>query len=65
MKTHDKSYMSPEGRTKWNSDFRKCSGTRWLGAQGSGQSHSPRVQDVRASQACNGRGVTAGQDQTL
>lgn len=33
MKTHDKSYMSPEGRTKWNSAFGKCSGTRWLGAQ--------------------------------
>lgn len=30
MKTHDKSYMSPEGRTKWSSAFGK---TRWLGAQ--------------------------------
>lgn len=29
------------------------------------QSHSPKVQDIQPSQACNGRQGTAGQDQTL
>lgn len=28
-------------------------------------SHTPRVLDIQTSQACNGRRVTVGQDQTL
>lgn len=34
-------------------------------ALGLEQSHSPRVQDSQAPQACNGRQGTVGQDQTL
>lgn len=63
MKTHDKSSTSPEGRTKWNSAFGKCSGTRWLGAQNN--LTVPESRTFGPPGHVKGRRVTAGQGQTL